>query len=85
VPTVHREAGFQFRLFPNDHGPPHVHAVKGDGSAKIVLVPGGKPYLDGVFDLADRDAVKAVKIAAGVQDLLQSAWEALHGEHDDDG
>ncbi|MDP2956209.1 MAG: DUF4160 domain-containing protein [Longimicrobiales bacterium] len=80
MPTVHREAGFQFRIFPNDHRPPHVHAVKGDGSARILLVRGGEPFLAEVFDLADRDVVRAVKIVERVQEKLLSAWEALHGE-----
>jgi len=80
MPTVHREAGFQFRIFPNDHRPPHVHAVKGHGSARILLVPGGEPCLDAVFDLADRDAVRAVTIVDRVQERLLAAWEELHGE-----
>lgn len=42
MPTVHRESGFQFRVFPNDHGPAHVHAIKAGGSAKISV--GGNPW-----------------------------------------
>lgn len=26
MPTVHREQGFQFRIYPDDHAPSHVHA-----------------------------------------------------------
>lgn len=34
--TVHREAGFRFIIFVDDHEPAHVHVI-GDGKAKIDL------------------------------------------------
>jgi len=33
-PTI---AGFEFYIFPNDHGWPHVHVYKADGYAKIAI------------------------------------------------
>ncbi|MBI4520710.1 MAG: DUF4160 domain-containing protein [Gemmatimonadetes bacterium] len=31
MPTVHRERGFRFQMYPNDHPPPHVHVMKAPG------------------------------------------------------
>ncbi|MGQ0814908.1 MAG: DUF4160 domain-containing protein, partial [Gemmatimonadota bacterium] len=41
--TIHREAGISFRVYPNDHAPPHVHAWIGRGYAKIQLPTPNQP------------------------------------------
>ena len=41
--TVHREAGFRFAIYRDDHAPAHVHAIK-DGEVIVTLLgPGGEP------------------------------------------
>ena len=46
MPTVHRAQGFRFVIFTNDHEPAHVHAVSGEGEAKIELgATSGAPAL----------------------------------------
>ena len=37
MPTVHREEGIAFRVYLRDHPPPHVHAIKARGFAKIEI------------------------------------------------
>ena len=80
-PTVHREDGFQFRIFPNDHSPPHVHAVKAGGFAKIAI--GGveePPCLLEARRLKDREIVRAVRIVERESQKFMLAWTDIHGE-----
>lgn len=37
MPTFHRELGFRFSIFTNDHLPMHVHAVHSDEVAIFLL------------------------------------------------
>jgi len=37
MPTIHREAGFRFAFFANEHPPPHVHVTSGNGAMKVFL------------------------------------------------
>jgi hypothetical protein len=37
MPTVLRVEGFPFRIYPADHQPPHIHAYKAGGVARIAL------------------------------------------------
>ncbi len=38
-PTVLRQAGYQFIIFPNDHPPPHVHVRRAGDAARVRLDP----------------------------------------------
>ena len=41
-----RIRGFQIRIYPNDHRPPHVHAVGSKGEAVLLLnCPDGPPTI----------------------------------------
>jgi hypothetical protein len=37
VPTIHRIGVFVVRIYPNDHGPIHVHAIAHRFLAKVML------------------------------------------------
>lgn len=39
MPTIHREAGYRFHFYGQDHLPPHVHVEKDGVSAKFLLNP----------------------------------------------
>jgi len=81
LPTVHREGGFQFRIFANDHSPPHVHVIKAGGFAKVAI--GGvdePPCLLEARRLKDRDIVRAVRIVEREWRKLMSAWTNIHGK-----
>ncbi len=74
MPTVHRQDGFAFRIYPNDHGPPHVHAVKAGLMARLAIGGAGEaPRVLSLHGMSDRDAAQAVRIAANVQNLLLAA------------
>ena len=80
-PTVHREDGFQFRIYPNDHSPPHVHAVKAGGFAKVAIGSVGEPpCLLEARRLKDREIVRAVRIVERRWQKLMFAWTDIHGE-----
>ena len=77
--TVHREAGFRFIIFVDDHEPAHVHVV-GDGKAKINLVgPDGKPELIYNDGLKAGDLRKAMLIVAEQQEAMLERWDEYHG------
>ncbi|MBN2306002.1 MAG: DUF4160 domain-containing protein, partial [Anaerolineae bacterium] len=38
-PTVLRQAGFQVRIYPNDHPPAHVHISQAGNEARVSLNP----------------------------------------------
>jgi Domain of unknown function (DUF4160) len=75
--TVHRENGFEFRIWPNDHAPPHVHAWKAGGTAKIEMVDGFDVLK--VREMRAMDVVRAVRIVIENEGKLMQAWEEIHG------
>ncbi|HEY0016193.1 MAG TPA: DUF4160 domain-containing protein [Longimicrobium sp.] len=75
--TVHRENGFELRIWPNDHTPPHVHAWKAGGMAKIELVDGFG--IVKVREMKGMDVVRAVRIVMANEEKLMQAWEEIHG------
>lgn len=83
MPTVLKIGGFRFIIWPADHEPPHVHAFKGGGEAKITL--GDKecrPSFVTIAGLTKPDARKAWEIVAEHQKVLLKAWEKIHGNLD---
>ncbi len=77
--TVHREAGFRFVIFTDDHEPAHVH-VLGDGHAKINLIgDGGRPELVSNDGHKTGDLRKMMRIVEQQQALLLEQWETYHG------
>lgn len=77
--TVHREAGFRFIIFTDDHEPAHVH-VFGDGHAKINLIGDeGLPALVSNDGMKTGDLRKVMRIATEQQVMLFEQWKAYHG------
>lgn len=77
--TVHREAGFRFVIFADDHEPAHVHVV-GDGAAKVNLLgPDGEPELVSSFGFKLGDMRKMMRIIAREQLALIEKWNEIHG------
>jgi len=72
VPTVHREAGFVFYFYAEEGTePPHVHADKGDGTAKFWLNPVRLAWTEG---LKVNEVRHALRIAEQQQTKLLEAW-----------
>jgi hypothetical protein len=80
MPTLLRKDGFDIRMYFDDHDPPHVHAFKAGGQAKVAL---GSlevaPSLMLVQRMSVKDTKQAVAIVAGDQMQLLEKWEEYHG------
>ena len=81
MPTIHREGGFSFRVFPNDHPPAHVHAWSRGNTVVVALPIDDRPArVLAVFgQKKDADVKQAVKI---VQDNAETMWEGWRRFHD---
>ena len=62
MPTVLRIGGLRFVIWPNDHGPAHVHVFSAEAEAKIELgEPDGHPRLIDNRRMKRSDLLKALK------------------------
>lgn len=81
MPTVFEEEGFAFRIWLNDHPPPHVHIEK--AGALIVVRLGDRPAsvaLCEVYDMKVGDQRRALALAREHWQELITAWKEIHGE-----
>lgn len=76
--TVLRISGFEFRIYPNDHRPAHVHVFRGD-DVIVIDVSGGQPKQREVHGMKRNDARRALQIAKGNLRALQEEWRRMHG------
>ena len=74
--TVHRESGFTFRIWSEDHEPPHVHAWKGGRQLLINLSPVGVRNRRG---MKDNDAMRALAIVEREREKMLRNWREIHG------
>ena len=90
--TVVTVGAFRVRVLnpPREHGPAHVHVVKGRGrGGGEVLVNLGEPQTRGgawgsvsvreVRRLSDADVVRAVEVVQDHLDKLREEWVKIHG------
>ena len=80
MPTVLRVDGFQVRIFPNDHSPPHVHVYR-SGAVVVVDLASQKQRqtVREVWGMTATDVVKAFRIVEEHSAFLRGKWEELHG------
>lgn len=77
--TVHREAGFRFVIFKDDHEPAHVHVYYGGAEVKIALgIEGGSPENIRNYGMRMSDVRKALKMVTAQQPLLLEKWKEIH-------
>jgi hypothetical protein len=80
MPVIHREAGWSFVIYPEDHPPPHVHAKRPGGDVKVSLLgPDGDPRVIRIRNVSDRDAWRAQAIVYEYQDAFLEHWRLIHG------
>lgn len=80
MPTILLEGGFAVRIYPNDHAPPHVHVVKGDGTARVALGDEmARPRLLTAAGMSRSDAARALRLVARHQALCLRRWREAHG------
>jgi hypothetical protein len=83
MPTIHREAGFRFVIYVDDHPPPHVH-VLGEGRAKIVILgPDGLPLPEWGRGIRAADRRRLIEVVSERQEQFLAEWKALHGGGDE--
>jgi len=75
--TVHREDGFRFAIYRNDHEPAHVHAIK-DGETIVNLVGSdGRPELRESMGATKADIRKVLRIVAERRAYLLAKWKEI--------
>ena len=80
MPTVFRDAGFDIRIYSDDHGPSHVHVIK--AGAEVVITLGGptiRPLVRAIFGMSNTNVRKAFLIVNQQQTFLLREWRRLHG------
>lgn len=81
MPTVLREAGFVFRMYPADHEPPHVHVFYGGAELKASLGDDASPpTLLMNWGMSRAQARQVLRIIEANRALLHAAWKEIHGE-----
>ena len=76
MPVVHREGPFRFRIWPEDHDPPHVHVYSGDGMCIVEIDTG---HVRKVIGMRQPDVHAAGAIVDQQEAKLMSAWRRIHG------
>lgn len=80
MPTIHREAGFRFGFFPNDHPPPHVHATNQSGGMKVYLGDDKTlPRIVSISGLKEAEARTAFRIILDNRARFLEKWREWHG------
>lgn len=77
---VHREFGFDFQIYTDDHSPPHIHVF--DAGARCIIVLGGvdeAPYIRWVKKMKPARVSRALRIVLQRQQYFLERWEEIHG------
>lgn len=80
--TVHRERGFTFHVFSNDHQPAHVHVLKAGGEIKIDISGECADLLEIKQNMSRRDIKQALEIADAQINQLKNKWREIHEQQD---
>jgi hypothetical protein len=78
MPTALVIDGFRIVIYTNDHAPAHVHAVRGDGEAKINIA-NERVALVSAFGLKKSEIKRAVRIVSANRQSLLQKWIEAHG------
>ena len=77
MPTLLRVEGFRFFFFTNEsQEPPHVHARKGDGLAKLWLAPVRLVYAHG---LTPAELRRVRELTRAHADTFEARWHEVFG------
>lgn len=74
-PTVLRQDGYIFVIYPNDHAPAHVHVKKAENDARIRLDPVEVLHNWG---FSNRELQRILEITSTNQAMLLGAWNRIH-------
>jgi hypothetical protein len=80
MPTVFRFGSFRVVIYPNDHRPPHIHAIGNGHEAVFELqCPNGPVNLRENYGFSRADLAAIVANLNEHLKLLCAAWEKIHG------
>jgi len=71
MPTIHREDGFRFFFFSDEHTPEHVHIEKADTYARVELKT---LKVTEKYKLNSKELKKLVNIVRANREKFQGAW-----------
>lgn len=77
MPTVIRFGRFRFVIYPQDHGPAHVHVLAAGAEAKFDIRTG---RCLSVFGFTLKTVKRLTEVVRRNQDLLMEAWNEYQGE-----
>ena len=75
MPTVLRYKAFEFRIYTNDHIPPHVHVHHGSGKSRIEIA--GAVVMDSA-GMRAADLAAARLVVKSQEAYLLKRWEEIH-------
>ncbi len=76
-PTVLRKDGYQFKIYPNDHPPAHVHVSRPGCEARIGLDP---IVVHNHWGFTNRQISKILDLTEANQPFLLAEWDKYHSE-----
>lgn len=78
--TIHREGGFRFFFYSNEHAPAHVHVERNAGEAKFNLLgENGGPELVEADGLKKSDIRRAMAIVEENVAAFLERWMEIDG------
>ena len=79
MPTVLRQRGFDIRIRTDDHGPPHVHVLKGGEEIVILLAIGSDdPKIRENRGMSRPNIRRGMDLVTVNNDALLSEWRKIH-------
>lgn len=77
MPVVIRLGRFRFIIYPQDHGPPHVHVIGAGAEAKFEIQTGRCLAARG---FQQKTLKQLAEVVLRNRDLLMEAWNEYEGE-----
>jgi len=82
MPTIVRIGKIRIVVYPNDHRPAHVHAIRGDEFSVFELkCPDGPPELKEAHGFSGSELKRIAQIIADHLELLCLKWRSIHGAY----
>ena len=80
MPTIIWIRSIRIVIYPNDHRPAHVHAIRGDEFSVFELnCPDGPPELVVAYGFSGPELNRIAKAIAAQLALLCLKWRSIHG------
>jgi hypothetical protein len=80
MPTVLRVGSLRVAIYPNDHGPAHVHVISADEEAVFILhCPSGPPELRDNYGFKQIDVSTIIDALTKALTALCQEWSQIHG------